>query len=318
MAANGILLIDKDEQFTSHDVVAKARRSFGLRKIGHAGTLDPMATGLLVLGVGVSTRLLTHLVGLDKTYTATIRFGVSTVSDDREGTILDIAEPGKVEALAEDSGRIASEVAKLTGEILQTPSKVSAIKVGGRRAYDLVREGQEVELKQRPVTVHSFSVGPARLASADGVNGGSMPVTVLDIDAEIECSSGTYIRALARDLGEALGVGAHLDALRRTRVGPFDVTNAMSIEQLSSGEDLSEHLLTPAAVAEQLFDVVHLTEQQSIDLGHGKHIELDCEDASIVAALSPERILIGLISVHKGRSKVLTNFPVESEVSTHG
>lgn len=311
MTANGILLIDKAEGFTSHDVVAKARKALGTRKVGHAGTLDPMATGLLVLGAGPSTRLLTHLVGLDKTYVTTIRLGVSTVSDDREGTILDIAKPEQIAELAEHPERIAAEVAKLTGEILQKPSAVSAIKVDGRRAYDLVRAGEQVELKQRAVTVHRFVVGEPQLASAVGLNGGATPIDMIDVVAEVECSSGTYIRALARDLGEALGVGGHLVSLRRTKVGPFNVSAAVSTEKLTSGESLVSELVHPARIATELFDTLKLDDQQTIDLGHGKSLEVpvDFADTPIVAAIAPDGRLVGLVEVAKGRTKVLTNFP---------
>lgn len=311
MTPNGILLIDKAEGFTSHDVVAKARRALGTRKVGHAGTLDPMATGLLVLGVGPSTRLLTHLVGLDKTYTTTIRLGVSTVSNDREGTILDIAEPKQIEELAQHPERIAAEVAKLTGEVLQKPSAVSAIKVDGRRAYDLVRAGEQVDLKQRAVTVHRFEIAEPRLVSAVGLNGGSTPIDVIDIEAVVECSSGTYIRALARDLGEALGVGGHLVSLRRTQVGPFHVSTAVDTERLTSGGSLVDELVHPAHIARQLFDTLQLNEQQAVDLGHGKTVDVtDLKaDTEVVAAIAPDGRLVGLVSVVAGHTKVLTNFP---------
>ncbi len=170
-APNGILLVDKAEGWTSHDVVAKSRRALGTRKVGHAGTLDPMATGLLTLGAGPATRLLTHLVGLDKTYTATIRLGVSTVSDDREGNILDIADGAKIRELEGDPAALSRAVEALTGPIEQTPSAVSAIKVDGKRAYDLVRAGEQVELKKRPVTIHSFEIEEPRLVIAEGAFG---------------------------------------------------------------------------------------------------------------------------------------------------
>lgn len=298
-----ILLIDKDEGWTSHDVVAKARRALGTRKVGHAGTLDPMATGLLVLGAGPATRLLTHLVGLDKTYTATIRLGIATVTDDREGEALRAADPAGIAALAADPARVAAAVAELTGEIEQAPSAVSAIKVDGRRAYDRVRAGERVELKKRPVTVHTFEIGEPRTASADGV-------PVIDVEATVRCSSGTYIRALARDLGAALGVGGHLTALRRTEVGPFGIAGAASTERLVAGGALP--MLDPATVAGRLFPELRLTAQQTVDLGHGKRLELDPEthpDARLAAAIAPDGRLIGLIEVKRGRTRVVTNFP---------
>ncbi|WP_307866449.1 tRNA pseudouridine(55) synthase TruB [Leucobacter chromiisoli] len=306
----GILLIDKAEGWTSHDVVAKARRALGTRKVGHAGTLDPMATGLLVLGAGPATRLLTHLVGLDKTYTTTIRLGVSTVTDDREGEILAVARPADVEALADEPQRIADAVAVLTGDIEQAPSAVSAIKVDGRRAYDRVRAGEQVELKKRPVRIEAFEIEQPRVVSAVRLAGGETPVDVIDIDATVRCSSGTYIRALARDLGEALGVGGHLVALRRTEVGPFSVAGATSTERLAGGEP--GELLAPAEVATGLFPELRLTERQTVDLGHGKRLELGADehpDAKLAAAVAPDGRLIGLVEVKRGRTRVVTNFP---------
>lgn len=312
---NGLLLVDKAEGWTSHDVVAKARRALGTRKVGHAGTLDPMATGLLLLGVGPSTRLLTHLVGLDKVYTATIRLGISTVSDDREGSILDIAAPADVEELAARPERIAAAVRALTGPIEQAPSAVSAIKVDGRRAYDRVRSGEQVELEKRPVTVRSFDIEEPRLVSASGLSGGELPVDVIDVDAEVRCSSGTYIRALARDLGESLGVGGHLTALRRTEVGPFSVADAVSNDRLAAGEADAAALLAPAEVSARLFPVLALTAQQEIDLGHGKILELDepaPDDAELVAAVGPSGRLVGLVRIDGARARAVTNFPAEA------
>lgn len=298
----GILLIDKEEGWTSHDVVARSRRALGTRKVGHAGTLDPMATGLLILGAGPATRLLTHLVGLDKTYTTTIRLGTATVTDDREGERVSCAEQGVVEALAADPARIVAGVAELTGAIEQAPSAVSAIKVDGKRAYDRVRAGETVELKKRPVTIHSFDIGEPRLAhEEDGTR-------VIDIDASVRCSTGTYIRALARDLGEKLGVGGHLTALRRSAVGPFQVADAVSMEALTAGEQ--HGLLSPREVAARLFPVLNLTEQQATDIGHGKRIDIDAaNDAALVAAVEPGDRLVGLLEVKNGRTRVVTNFP---------
>ncbi len=300
----GILLVDKAEGWTSHDVVAKSRRALGTRKVGHAGTLDPMATGLLVLGAGPATRLLTHLVGLDKTYTTTIRLGTSTVTDDREGDRVAAADPAALAALAADPARIAAAVRDLTGPIEQAPSAVSAIKVDGKRAYDRVRAGEQVELKRRPVTIHAFeSAEPREAREADGA-------PALDIDATIRCSTGTYVRALARDLGAALGVGGHLTALRRTEVGPFAVGDATPLAELVDGGP--GELLTPASVATALFPAVELSAQQTVDLGHGKRLEFDQDlvpDAPLVAAIAPDGMLIGLIEVRRGRSRVVTNFP---------
>ena len=304
-----ILLVDKDEDWTSHDVVAKARRALGTRKVGHAGTLDPMATGLLVLGCGPATRLLTHLVGLDKTYETTIRLGVATVTDDREGNVLDIAPPDDVTSLAQQPERITRAVTALTGPIEQAPSAVSAIKVDGQRAYDRVRAGEQVALDTRPVTIHTFHIEEPRMVSAVGLSGGELPVEVIELDATVECSSGTYIRALARDLGAALNVGGHLTMLRRTHVGPFTVADATPLTQLAEGNP--GRLLRPVDVARALFPVIHLTASQTVDLGHGKRLDLGAEyDTALAAAVAPDERLVGLIEVRGGRSRVVTNFPV--------
>ncbi|MBF4634321.1 tRNA pseudouridine(55) synthase TruB [Agreia pratensis] len=306
---SGVLLIDKPEGLTSHDVVARTRRLAGTRKVGHAGTLDPMATGLLVLGVNASTRLLTYVVGLDKEYLATIRLGVATTTDDREGEIVSVARTGAVSALG--AADIRSQIDALTGDIEQTPSSVSAIKVDGKRAYALVREGVEVQLKSRPVTVSEFEILDQRAASTeDGAD-------ALDIDVRVVCSSGTYIRALARDLGGSLGVGGHLTALRRTRIGPFSVAEASDLETVV----VAEALEAPAATASRLFTTLELTQEQSVDLGHGKRLALsdDVPDAvGPVAAIAPDGRLVGLVSVTAGRAKSLVNFPADPEQMPNG
>lgn len=300
MAPTGILLIDKAEGWTSHDVVAKTRRAVGTRKVGHAGTLDPMATGLLVLGVGSSTRLLTYLVGLEKVYTATIRLGLETLTDDREGEVTMACEPGQLEALADE--RIRSKISLFTGDIMQAPSAVSAIKVDGRRAYDRVRAGEQVELKKRPVNVSEFELLEIRRGIA-----GSAERPLVDLDVRVNCSSGTYIRALARDLGRELAVGGHLTELRRESVGPFQVSDAVDVERIDPAADL----LDPATVAKHLFAPLNLDEQQTVDLQHGKKLLVDAADAEAVAALAPDGRLIGLVSVKSGKTKVLVNFPTE-------
>lgn len=307
----GILFVDKSEGWTSHDVVAKSRRALGTRKVGHAGTLDPMATGLLILGAGPSTRLLTYLVGLDKTYETTIRLGASTITDDREG---EVVETASADVLAEvGDARIAEEVAALTGDIEQAPSAVSAIKVDGRRAYDRVRAGEDVELKKRPVTIHSFKISEIRR----GATGEGVPF--IDVDAAIRCSSGTYIRALARDLGAVLGTGGHLTALRRTRVGAFSVSDAASIEDIAEGR--TPAVLAPEKVASALFPVLRLNASEAKDLSDGKRLEIDserCADTKAVAAVEVEEgtgidaRLVGIVEVKRGRTRVLTNFPVPS------
>ncbi len=224
---DGLLIVDKPAGWTSHEVVGACRRVCGTRKVGHAGTLDPMATGVLVVGVNRATRLLTYLVGADKAYTATIRLGQATITDDAEGEVSAQAPAEAVRASASASGdvRVAEAVAALTGEITQVPSAVSAIKVDGKRSYARVRAGEDVQLAGRAVTVARFDVLARRAVETEAG-------PVLDLDVEVEVSSGTYVRALARDLGAALGVGGHLTALRRTRVGGFTLESASGIEQL--------------------------------------------------------------------------------------
>jgi len=295
---SGILLVDKPPSITSHDVVARTRKLIGTRKVGHAGTLDPMATGLLVLGVNSSTRLLTFVVGLDKQYLATIRLGAATTTDDAEGELGETADAATLAALSDEA--IAAAIVPLTGEILQRPSSVSAIKVDGRRAYALAREGEEVVLKERPVTVSAFEVLSVRRGE------------FIDVDVRVECSSGTYIRALARDLGEALGVGGHLTALRRTRIGPFEVDEASALDNTLVGA-----LRTPASVARELFPAVDLTLEDAEDLAHGKRIALPSQASAPVAAIAPGERLIGLVEVIDGRAHVLANFPADDPQRQH-
>ena len=298
---SGILLVDKPGGMTSHDVVSRTRRLAATRKVGHAGTLDPMATGLLILGVNSATRLLTFVVGLDKEYLATIRLGTSTTTDDREGDLIDTAPPGAVDGL--DSARIDAGVARLTGEIEQVPSAVSAIKVDGKRAYALVRAGEKVELASRAVTVSEFEITERR--RVDGF---------LDLDVRVVCSSGTYIRALARDLGASLGVFGHLTALRRTRIGPFGLTDARALDEL----DVASALLPSAIVATRLFSSAQLDDQAALDLTHGKRIPLDMPDTSPVAALAPDGRLVALVEVQGGRARTLVGFAPDSPLEGGG
>jgi len=214
--ASGVLVVDKPAGLSSHDVVGRVRRLAGTRKVGHAGTLDPMATGVLVLGINRGTRLLHYLVGADKEYTATVRLGVSTTTDDAEGEVVSLTDARRV---SEEQVRAAA--LRLTGEIDQVPSAVSAIKVGGRRAYARVRSGEDVTLAPRRVTVSRLDVLAVRPTGEH-----------VDVDVGVACSSGTYVRALARDLGSALRVGGHLTTLRRTRVGPFALDEARVLDDL--------------------------------------------------------------------------------------
>lgn len=299
-APNGILLVDKPQGITSHDVVARARRALGTRKIGHAGTLDPMATGLLILGVGPATRLLTYIVGLDKTYEATIRLGVSTDSDDADGTTTAQADAAALAAVTDE--RIRDGIAALTGEISQVPSTVSAIKIGGKRAYDLARAGEEVQLKARTVTVSRFEVRPS---TSSGTGAGSRD-GVIDLNVVVDCSSGTYIRALARDLGAALGVGGHLTALRRTRIGPFGVADAAT--------DLTGDLplLPPADVATAVLGAFPVTADEARDLRHGKRLAGAADrlaelPTATPAAIDPDGRLVGIVERRGGDVKSAMN-----------
>jgi tRNA pseudouridine55 synthase len=225
--------VDKPDGMTSHDVVARVRRILGTRKVGHAGTLDPMATGVLVLGVERATKLLGHLALDSKAYLATIRLGSSTTTDDAEGEVLSTADSSGVSDEAVRAG-----IATLTGPIQQVPSAVSAVKIDGKRAYKRVRDGEQVEIPARPVTVHRFDLLQLRREESG-----------VELDVMVECSSGTYVRALARDLGADLGVGGHLGALRRTRVGPFDLRVARTLERLEAEPGLSLNLDAAVATA---------------------------------------------------------------------
>jgi tRNA pseudouridine55 synthase len=255
-SAGGLVVVDKPAGLTSHDVVARVRRIARTRRVGHAGTLDPMATGVLVLGVERATKLLGHLTLTDKSYAATIRLGQETVTDDAEG------EPtGGASAAAVTMEQVATGLAALTGVIRQVPSAVSAVKVDGRRSYARVRAGEQVELTARPVTV-------ARLV----LLGWSRPTPdLLDLDVELDCSTGTYVRALARDLGRGLGTGGHLTALRRTRVGPFGLADAVTLDELAEREDPVPIPLDAAVAA--AFDRRDLTADEARRLGHGGRLE---------------------------------------------
>jgi tRNA pseudouridine55 synthase len=251
---NGLVVVDKPAGLTSHDVVSRVRRLAGTRKVGHAGTLDPMATGVLVLGVGRATRLLGHLTLTDKTYDATVRLGVTTSTDDAEGEVTGTRPAGE---LTEDDVRTA--VRQFEGDIEQVPSTVSAIKVGGKRAYQLAREGAEVELQARRVRIDAIEAGEFR---HDG--------DVLDFRLRVACSSGTYIRAIARDLGGHLGVGGHLTRLRRTAVGSFGLDVAHTLDELAD-----DFVVLPIAdAARATFPVVELDEAQATDVRYGRRLDL--------------------------------------------
>ena len=263
-APAGLVVVDKGGAMTSHDVVARVRRLAGTRKVGHAGTLDPMATGVLVLGIGRATRLLGHLMLTDKSYDATIRLGVATTTDDAEGEVTATASP---EGLTGQQVREA--LAGFVGEIAQVPSAVSAVKVDGKRAYDRVRAGERVELAARIVRVDELVVREVRGA---------------DVDITVRCSSGTYIRAIARDLGERLGLGGHLVALRRTAVGPYSLEMARTLEQLD--DELT--VLSIGDAARQAFPTRDLDEEQAADVGFGRKLVLDLGHEGPVALFAPD------------------------------
>lgn len=257
MTLPGLLVVDKPAGVTSHDVVGRARRILGTRKIGHAGTLDPMATGVLILGVDRATRLLGHLALADKRYAATIRLGQSTVSDDADGEVIETAPSEAVQAL--DDVDIREGLSRLTGTIQQRPSAVSAIKVDGRRAYDRVRSGETVDLVPRTVHIARIDVAEIRWLP-DGV----------EVDIDVECSTGTYVRAIARDLGEALGVGGHLTALRRLRVGSFTLDQSVTLERLA--EDPAGALLPIADAARRAFATWTVEADAAGAVRHGRRI----------------------------------------------
>ena len=296
-APDGLLVVDKPAGWTSHDVVGRARRLCGTRRVGHAGTLDPMATGVLVLGVNKATRLLTFLVGSDKAYTATMRLGQSTITDDAEGEVVATTPADRVDAEA-----LRAAVAGLTGEIEQVPSSVSAIKIKGERSYARVRAGEDVALAARPVTVSRFEVLGTHQAEADGV-------PVLDVDVEVEVTSGTYVRALARDLGAALGVGGHLTALRRTRVGSFTLDQAHTLPELEAAAEAGTLPVLPLAdAARSGFAFRELTQAEATAVGYGQRVaSAEPGRTEPVAAFAPDGTLVAMLdeSGHKARAHVV-------------
>lgn len=286
---SGLVLVDKPADWTSHDVVAKLRRLLDEKKIGHAGTLDPMATGLLLLGVGSGTKLLSFLVGLDKSYQAIIRLGQSTVTDDATGEVTETADKNVLDALTEQQITIAIE--SFNGQTLQLPSKVSALKVAGQRAYDMVRSGAEFELKPRLVTM-AIKLLSIQLSSG-----------FIDVAIEVDCSSGTYIRALARDLGSKLKVFGHLRELRRTRIGNYLIADARAIEQIKP-----EHIQPVALAAAQLFPTVTLKPKQCLDVYHGKRLGGIAIEGERVAAVSEAGELVAILERHQKDLKSVVVF----------
>ncbi|MER0448641.1 tRNA pseudouridine(55) synthase TruB [Streptomyces sp. NPDC006711] len=292
---DGLVIVDKPSGFTSHDVVAKMRGIAKTRRVGHAGTLDPMATGVLVLGVERATKLLGHLALTEKEYLGTIRLGQDTITDDAEGEIISSTDASKVTREGIDAG-----VAALTGAIMQVPSKVSAIKIDGKRSYARVRGGEEFEIPARPVTVSSFRVYDVREAVAeDGT-------PVVDLVVSVVCSSGTYIRALARDLGAGLGVGGHLTALRRTRVGPYGIDAARTLDQHQ--EELTVMPVAEAAAA--AFARWDVDARRGGLLLNGVRLDMPDEYApgKAVGVFGPDGAFLALVENQKGKAKSLAVF----------
>ena len=283
---SGLVVVDKPGGMTSHDVVSRVRRLAGTRKVGHAGTLDPMATGVLVLGVNRATRLLGHLTLTDKGYDATVRLGVATTTNDAEGEV--IAETA---AASLQPSLVDAELGEFVGDLLQVPTAVSAIKVDGKRAYQRVRDGEDVELKARPVTIHSLEVHDRRVVG-----------DWLDVDISVRCSSGTYVRAIARDLGARLGVGGHLTALRRTAVGPYDLAVAHTLDEL--GERFV--LMPIAEAARTAFASRDLDEAGAADVrvGRALDVELEC----LTALFAPDGEFLALYEPRGAEARAVAVF----------
>ena len=349
MTDSGLLIVDKPQGVTSHDIVAAVRGALHMKRVGHAGTLDPMATGVLVVGFGNATRLLNVIVEHDKTYEATIRLGQRTTTDDADG---EIVSTRPAPAMSREALQAVVD-ARFTGTIEQVPNTYSAIKINGQRAYDLARDGQEVRLKARPVTIHEFAVLDARpvlVASGEDRSGDALEgrtpeggesrdgsVPVLDVDVRVACSAGTYIRALARDLGEALGVGGHLTRLRRTRVGRYRADDPRTVtahtEQRTfttrdgqtvtrsravldaSGDELAARALPMVEAASAAMPVIEVSDAQAADLRFGRRIRVagatPC--GGRLAAVVPERHdLVAIVEpCGHGMAKPVTVFPVE-------
>ncbi|GLY94717.1 tRNA pseudouridine(55) synthase TruB [Actinoplanes sp. NBRC 103695] len=285
METDGLIVVDKPAGMTSHDVVARIRRLAKTRRVGHGGTLDPMATGVLIIGVNRATRLLTYVIGAGKSYTATIRLGESTITDDAEGDVT-----ARTDASTVTDESISSGLAAQTGDILQVPSAVSAIKIKGERAYKRVRQGEEVDIPARQVTISRLDVLSIRREAA-----------VVDVDIDVTCSSGTYIRAIARDLGATLGVGGHLTALRRTAVGQMTLVESSTLDTLESrAPDVIT--LPMAEAARRAFPQRTATADETRTLRHGAPLEA----AGITgpyAVFSPEGTLLAIVNEQSGKAR---------------
>lgn len=282
VAADGVVVVDKPPGVTSHDVVAMIRRLAGTRKVGHAGTLDPDATGVLVVGVGKATRLLQFFTSETKEYAATVRFGVTTVTEDASGKIT-----GKFDLPPDLAERLKAATKRWTGKVWQVPSAVSAIKMEGKKAYELVRQGEKVELPARQIEISGLQVGPVTCETWEGVPTALVPL-------KVTCSKGTFIRALARDLGKEVGCGAHLATLRRTRSGAFDVSQAASVPQLCQQVEETGHLpvTTLAAAAANVMPLRKVSPTEAADLGYGKFLTPSCVNGPVGAVLEDKLVAI--------------------------
>ena len=297
----GVLCVDKPSGLTSHDVVDRVRRRLGVRRVGHAGTLDPMATGVLIIGVGPTTRLLGIIGGHDKEYTATIRLGASTTTDDREGDVLAQATTQDIQHVTDAA--IAETVSHFTGALEQRPSAVSAVKVDGKRAYQRVRDGEEVDLPARAVTVEEFTILDIR---RDEPAADTAHFSAIDVDVRVRCSAGTYIRSLARDIGEELGVGGHLTVLRRTCSGTVDVAECVDLD----GADL-EHVSAPGVFARRHLPAVDLSDDQVVRVRNGARVGIDVPEASTVALIGPGEDLVAVVdgTASGGQYSITAVFP---------
>jgi tRNA pseudouridine55 synthase len=285
---HGFLVVDKEPGMTSHDVVSVARRALGTRKVGHAGTLDPMATGILVLGFNNGTRLLQYITDGDKDYSATIVLGAATLTDDAEGEVISTADASGI-----TDQQINDELVKMKGVISQRPSSVSAVKIDGERAYDRVRSGEEVVLPSREITISSLEI--IQIHRLD---------ERIEIDIKVTCSAGTFIRAIARDCGDGLGVGGHLNSLRRTRIAGFGLDRAVTLEQLKSK---SFESLDIADVARATFAVREIGLDEKIELSFGRALEAN-PDTKIYAGIDGSNQLIALLQNVDGKAKPLAVF----------
>jgi tRNA pseudouridine55 synthase len=292
---DGLVVVDKPGGMTSHDVVGRMRRLARTRRVGHGGTLDPMATGVLVVGVERATRLLTYVSGSDKSYTATIRLGQATITDDAEGDVM-----SQVSASGVTDDAVRAALRGFVGEIEQVPSAVSAIKVGGVRSYARVRKGEQVDLPSRRVTISRLNVGEVRAGTASGSAKSGTEVDIVDVDIDVTCSSGTYIRAIARDLGTAIGVGGHLIALRRTAVGAFTLAEAATLEELQEREDPVTMPLAEAAA--RLFARRDADEKEATVLSHGGPLT-PVGLTGPYAVFAPDGRVLAIVSERDGKAR---------------